>query len=256
MLVWPCSPSPRPASRAIALTAVGSHPALRVSVSGRPGTVALRREREAARLVIAEAVLGLRFGGAHRVSWTPGERSIPAWLSGSRASWPQRIDVGEGSGLVYIVLRSPHPATAELRRDAQGLLVVLSRSAAGDRKTGVAAEGPASAAAPSPPAAAQPSTPPPTATGAVEPTDGADSIAELYPRLFPPATAAGAAPTPVAAPVRGEGATLGPFRLRGSIEARYVDADTYLSPPRSRCTTATPSSPPARASRCRSGPAA
>ncbi len=213
----------------IAFTVVGSRPALRVSVSGRTGTVALRREREASRLVIAEAELGLRFGGAHRVSWTPGERSSPAWLSGSRASWPQRIDVGEGSGLVYIVLRSPHPATAELRRDAQGLLVVLGRSAAADRKTaGVAAEGPASAAAPSPPAAAQASTPPPTATGSVEPTDGADSIAELYPRLFPSATAAGASPTPVAAPVRDEGATLGPFRIRGSVEARYVDADTYL----------------------------
>lgn len=216
----------------IALTMVGSQPALRVSVSGQPGAVALRRERDATRLVISEATLGPRFGGTHRVSWTSGERSIPAWLSGSRAGWLRRIDVGEGSDLVYVVLRSPQPTTAELRRDAQGLLVVLGLSAANAGKSaGVSVESPASAAGPSPAVARPASTAEPLASEAS--TEGTRSVAELYPRLFPssstttPDTRPG--PAPVAAPpVAGEGATLGPFRLHGSVETRYVDADTFL----------------------------
>lgn len=210
---------------AIALTIVGSQPALRVSVSGRPGSVALRRERDATRVVISEATLGLRFGGSHRVSWTSGERSIPAWLSGSRAGWLRRIDVGEGSGLVYVVLRSPQPTTAELRRDAQGLLVVLGVSAAREGKSAeVAVESPASAPGPLPASTAEP-------FASEGPTEGTRSVAELYPRLFPSSstTPPDTRPAPVAAPpAAGGGATLGPFRLQGSVEARYVDADTYL----------------------------
>jgi len=210
----------------IVLTAVGSSPALRVSVSGRPGTVALRREREATRIVIAEAELGWRFGGTHRVSWASGERSLPPWLSGARAGGPRRIDVGEGSGLVYIVVRSAHPASAELRRDAQGLLVVLGRSATGDGKR-AAADGERPAETASPPPVARADAQPDAGEG---PAPDSGSLAELYARLFPPATTPDAPPAtaPVDVSVHGEGATLGPFRLRGGVEARYVDADTYL----------------------------
>jgi hypothetical protein len=212
---------------AIALTTAGSRPALRVSLSGRPGAVALRRERETARLVIAGAELGPSFAGAHRVSWAAGERALPAWLSGSRASGARRIDVGEGSDLVYVVLRAPRLASAELQQDAHGLLVVFSRSASADDKTAaLTAASPTRAPAPAPPASPQAGAAEPAAPD--EPAEGGGSVAELYPRLFPSPTGTEAAPAPVAAPARGEAATLGPFRLRASVEARYVDADTYL----------------------------
>lgn len=213
----------------ITVTVAGSRPALRVSVSGRPGTVALRPEREAARLVIAQAELGRRFGGAHRVSWTSDERSRPGWLSGPRASWLRRVDVGEGSGLVYIVLRGTRPASAELRRDAQGLLVVFDREAFADKPSPVVntpsatAEGPGSAPVPEGPA----SPGEPVALAGEEPSESIQSIAELYQGLFPSTATTEAPAAPVAAPVRSEG-SLGPFRVRAAVDMRYVDADTYL----------------------------
>ncbi len=214
----------------VAVTVAGSRPALRVSISGRPGAVALRPEREAVRLVIAQAELGLRFGGPHRVSWTSDEHSRPGWLAGPRATWLRRIDVGEGVGLVYIVLRTARPASAELRRDAQGLLVVFDRAAFADNPYGLAGK-PAAAAegAGSPPVPAGPASPgEPVALAREEPAESVQSIAELYQRLFPSTATTDAPPAPVAAPVRGEGAALGPFRVRAAVDVRYVDADTYL----------------------------
>jgi hypothetical protein len=60
-------------------------------------------------------------------------------------------------------------------------------------------------------------------------SEATGSIAELYPRLFPTGV-------PEARPVETEaptgtttsGAELGPFRVRASVDARYVDADTFL----------------------------
>ena len=60
-----------------------------------------------------------------------------------------------------------------------------------------------------------------------------DTVADLYPRLFPsrvpeaqpderPANAVDAAGAP--------GVPLGPFRVRASVDSRYVDADTFLGP--------------------------
>jgi hypothetical protein len=72
----------------------------------------------------------------------------------------------------------------------------------------------------------------PAGTGETQP--GA-SVSELYPQLFPtgvpqaaPPEAAAVVETDVPEPGENAGAVLGPFRVRASIEARYVDADTFV----------------------------
>jgi hypothetical protein len=69
------------------------------------------------------------------------------------------------------------------------------------------------------------------------PTTG--SVSELYPRLFP--TGAPEAPPEetvplpeVTEPAQDEGIAVGPFRVRAAVDARYVDADTFVE------STATP----------------
>jgi len=60
------------------------------------------------------------------------------------------------------------------------------------------------------------------------------SVSELYPQLFPTGTpqsqpeTAAAVDAPVAEPSEDQGAVLGPFRVRASVDARYVDADTFV----------------------------
>jgi len=60
------------------------------------------------------------------------------------------------------------------------------------------------------------------------------SVSELYPQLFPTGTpqsqpeTAAAVDAPVAEPSEDQGAVLGPFRVRASLDARYVDADTFV----------------------------
>ncbi len=228
---------------AIAFTALGSRPALRVRVSGRPGATALRQEGEATRLVIAEAALGQRFGGAHRASWSATGRATPAWLVGARPGGPQRIDIGEGAGLVYVVLHAPRRTAPELRRDLQGLLVVLGRPLLGDGRLALALEpapggtdAPAADSSASREAAHGATTPPLTvrepAGAPVEPEGRENaSVAELYPQLFPPAAGSDLPPAPDAAPRRTEATTFGPVRVHAAVETRYVDADAYLESP-------------------------
>lgn len=59
------------------------------------------------------------------------------------------------------------------------------------------------------------------------------AVADLYPRLFPTAAPQAQAeetlpPPEVIEPGQEAGVALGPFRVRASIDARYVNADTYL----------------------------
>jgi hypothetical protein len=231
----------------VVLTRVGAHPAVRVSLSGTPGRVVLGRERGAVRVVVTDAVLGPRFSGARRVSWSPGGRTGPRWLSGSPGTWLQRIEVGEGSDLVYLVLRR-FEQSAELRRDAQGLLVVLPRAISdegerrpgGDASAGDTGSPPGVGAEdrpvpedrlqgrPQPPSRSQPEGSS-ESEGSADDRDaspGETSVATLYPRLFPPGEEA--PPAKIVPPVAERGLALGPFHLRGSVETRYVDADTYL----------------------------
>jgi len=62
---------------------------------------------------------------------------------------------------------------------------------------------------------------------------GTGSVAELYAQLFPTGAVAPPPEEPVEAPEIVEpgqetGVALGPFRVRASVDARYVDADTYV----------------------------
>lgn len=94
-----------------------------------------------------------------------------------------------------------------------------------------------SAAAPPPPAPAAPAADTaelaqrlfPAGTG--EGSAGG-SVAELYPQLFPAGAPQSEPEAPAVAdiPEPGEdaGAVLGPFRVRLSVDARYVDADTFV----------------------------
>jgi len=58
------------------------------------------------------------------------------------------------------------------------------------------------------------------------------SVAELYPQLFPSGTPAKEPEAERAVDVSelgpDEGAVLGPFRVRAAVDARYVDADTFI----------------------------
>jgi hypothetical protein len=71
----------------------------------------------------------------------------------------------------------------------------------------------------------------PAATGEAP---AGSSVSELYPQLFPTGTpqsqpeTAAAVDVPVAEPSEDQGAVLGPFRVRASVDARYVDADTFI----------------------------
>jgi hypothetical protein len=63
---------------------------------------------------------------------------------------------------------------------------------------------------------------------------GSGSVAELYPRLFPsgvPEATPEAAVAPaddLVEPGADTGVAVGPFRVRASVDARYVDADTFV----------------------------
>ena len=70
----------------------------------------------------------------------------------------------------------------------------------------------------------------PTAPSEGQPAVG--SVAELYPQLFPSGTPAKEPEAERAVDVTelgpDEGAVLGPFRVRAAVDARYVDADTFI----------------------------
>jgi hypothetical protein len=69
-------------------------------------------------------------------------------------------------------------------------------------------------------------------TGASETQAPSGSVAELYPQLFPAGAPAKESEAERAVDVSelgpDEGAVLGPFRVRAAIDARYVDADTFI----------------------------
>jgi hypothetical protein len=98
---------------------------------------------------------------------------------------------------------------------------------------------PKSEPAPAPAPAGAPSSPAtadlakrlfPTAPSEGQPAVG--SVAELYPQLFPSGTPAKEPEAERGVDVSelgpDEGAVLGPFRVRAAVDARYVDADTFI----------------------------
>ncbi len=171
----------------------------------------------------------LVFGGA-RVPAEPVRvaRAAPAPAAAVAPVPPAAPPVAEPPGVVPPpVMPEPSPAAPERVEPARVEPVATAPAVA-------------EAATPAPP---PPATPPadtadlakrlfPAAPGeAPAPTTGA--VSELYPRLFPTAAPQAqpeeALPPPeVVEPGQEAGLVLGPFRVRVSVEARYVDADTFV----------------------------
>jgi Putative beta-barrel porin 2 len=217
----------------VRLTTVESQLAVRVAVSGRPGAVTVRREPDATRVSIANAALGMHFAGGRRFAWTPlatdgtDVREGPAHLD--------RIEIVASGSEVSVRLRMPPDVTVDVRRDRRGFLLLLRPTRSGSTVP-PPKEADSSAAAPSAetlelarglfPGGSAPPPEPGSTTGA--------SVEELYGRLFPegaPRTTPETL-TPSAEPVDEEaGAPLGPFHVRAGLDARYVDADTFVESP-------------------------
>jgi hypothetical protein len=273
------------------LTTADQRLAVRVTVSGTPGMVAVHREGAAARVSIMDASLGLQFAGGRRFSWTPSDGFDPALLAASPAKL-DRIEIAATDSEVSVLLHVPPEVSVDVRRDTRGLLLVFRTTAAPQpervaqapqpQPVVVAAPPPAPvvaapvSAAPEPrrepaPAAAKPPVAPPTApvtpaepaprpapvpvsaplAAAPAPADpdlakrlfpaaviaageaqAGGSVAELYPQLFPTGVPQSQPEAPavvdVPEPTEDLGAMLGPFRVRASVDARYVDADTFV----------------------------
>lgn len=231
----------------VSLTTLDSRLAVRVLVSGTPGMVAVHREGDVARVSIMDADLGLRFAGGRRFSWTPSDGFDPALLAATPAKL-DRLEIAAGASEVSVLLHVPPEVSVDVRRDPHGLLLVFraaSAQAEPERVARAAAEPVASPPAPvvaaHPPAPAPAPAPAPVVPAPVPAapvvaeaqatTTG--SVAELYPRLFPigapEAPREESVPLPeVIEPGQDAGVAVGPFRVRASVDARYVDADTFV----------------------------
>ena len=277
------------------LTTADQRLAVRVTVSGTPGMVAVHREGAAARVSIMDASLGLQFAGGRRFSWTPSDGFDPALLAASPAKL-DRIEIAATDSEVSVLLHVPPEVAVDVRRDTRGLLLVFRTTAAPqpERVAQAPQPQPVVAAPPPPPpppvtaapvsaapeprrepapAAAKPpvappaapvtpaepaprpapapvSAPPPAAPASADAdlakrlfpaaviaageAQAGGSVAELYPQLFPTGTpqsqpeAAAVADVDVPEPSEDQGAVLGPFRVRASVDVRYVDADTFV----------------------------
>jgi hypothetical protein len=234
------------------LTSADQRLAVRVALSGTPGMVTVHREGTAARVAIMDASLGLQFAGGGRFSWTPtpSDGFDPALLAASPAKL-DRIEIAATDSEVSVLLHVPPEVAVDVRRDTQGLLLVFQTTASAQPARQTQASPPAPAppapvvAGPDPVVATPVATPPaepaapsdvdlakrlfPAATG--EGQAGA-SVSELYSQLFPTGTpqsqpdAADVVDVPES--TEDQGAVLGPFRVRASLNVRYVDADTFV----------------------------
>ncbi len=249
----------------VSLTTLDSRLAVRVLVSGRPGMVAVHREGDVARVSIMDTDLGLRFAGGRRFSWTPSDGFDPALLGATPAKL-DRLEIVAGASEVSVLLRVPPEVSVDVRRDPHGLLLVFrtaSAQAEPERVARAAPEPVVSPPAPAPAPAPAPVVPAPVVPAPVVPAPASvvpapvparvapapvvtapvvaeavpaattGSVSELYPRLFP--TGAHEAPREESVPLpeviepgQDAGVAVGPFRVRVSVDARYVDADTFV----------------------------
>jgi hypothetical protein len=266
--------------------------AVRATITGTPGMVAVHREGDAARVSILDAALGGQFAGGRHFSWTPTSSFDPALLAATPVKL-DRLEIAATDSEVSVVLHVPPEVAVDVRRDARGLLLVFrsgspqepppANVAQAAPPTATVAEAapvapaerapepaPVVAAAPKPePVRVAPtpapvaSTPAPVTSAPVQapnpapapagapaspttadlakrlfptgPSEGqaaSGSAAELYPQLFPSGVTETQPETERAVDVSelgpDEGAVLGPFRVRASVDARYVDADTFI----------------------------
>lgn len=240
--------------------------AIRVTLTGTPGMVAVHREGAAARVSIMEAALGGQFAGGRHFSWTPTSSFDPALLASTPVKL-DRLEIVATDTEVSVLLHVPPEVAVDVRRDARGLLLVFRSALPQEAAPSNVAQAaspvvaqpvpppapvvaqavppPVVAPAPMPPAERKPEPAPvvpaaatadlakrlfPTAPSEGQPAVG--SVAELYPQLFPSGTPAKEPEAEPAVDVTelgpDEGAVLGPFRVRAAVDARYVDADTFI----------------------------
>jgi len=233
----------------VSLTALDGRLAVRVTVSGTPGLVAVHREGEIARVSVADADLGLRFAGGRSFSWTPSDGFEPALVAATPVKL-DRIEVAATSSEVSVLLHVPPDVSVDVRNEARGFLLVFRQApaAAPPERVAEAAPAPAPPASVPPPLAVAEAPPVATAPAATPAPDTAalarrlfpaaetpaagGAVADLYPRLFPtgaPQTLPEAAPAvDLIEPGPEAGLPVGPFRLRAAVDARYVDADTFV----------------------------
>ena len=216
----------------VSLTTLDSRLAVRIRMTGTPGVVTVHREGDGARVSIMDAELGARFVGGRRFSWTPSDGFDPALLAATPTKL-DRLEIAAGASEVGVLLRLPPEGSVDVRRDAHGLLLVLRTSSGG----------PEVRAAPATTALTTETAevvlrllPTPPAEGRAATTG---SVPELYARLFPTGPPQPppeeSSPLPeVIEPGQETGAAVGPFRVRASLDARYVDADVFVE------STATP----------------
>jgi hypothetical protein len=108
---------------AVSLAAVDSRLAVRITLSGRPGPVAVHREGDAARVSIADTTLGTSFAGGTHFAWTPTANFDLDALSGPTRL--DRLEVEAVESEVSVRLHVPPEVSIELRRDRRGLLLVF-----------------------------------------------------------------------------------------------------------------------------------
>ena len=172
---------------------------------------------------------------APRVAQAPPPAQPSPVQQAPRAAPPQQA---AREPLAAAPLPAPTPAPAAPRERAPSPVTApASAPAAVAPQPAVTAPPPAAA----PPATATAAAPAgdvdlakrlfPAGSGATQATG---SVAELYPQLFPTGAPQAAQPDVVAdiesvpEPSEDAGAVLGPFRVRASVDARYVDADTFV----------------------------
>jgi hypothetical protein len=259
---------------AVTFGTVEARLAVRVAVAGEPGPVAVHRDGEGARISVGGTRLGGRFAGGSRFAWAPARRdAAPAASAGL-----ERIEVAASPDDVTVLLQVPPEVSIDVRRDPEGLLLLLLPGAGAPpprappvtvarepvhvaaRPETVASAGVEPAPQAPEPADEEPSPEPPAPAPEVEPqsppspgtaelarglfpaeagaaTEGQASVRDLYGQLFPggPPQTAPETTEPDGEPLAtSAGVPFGPFRVRGGVDARYVDADTYIEGPNSR----------------------
>lgn len=248
----------------ISLVSVEARPAVRLGIAGVPGLVTVERSGGTARVSIDATTLGSGFAGGHRFTWSPATYGLGS--PAAAGPLPDRLDVAAEPSAIVVQLALPPATSLEVRREARAVLLVLREEAPADAAPRearpatvpepVRPAATAPVASPAPPGEMPPvapavdsPAPQPAAASVAElaralfpgpepPASSAEAtstIAELYPRLFPAgppeaqrvgpgAPAESLAPAGPAA----SGVELGPFRVRAAVDARYVDADTFL----------------------------
>jgi hypothetical protein len=169
---------------AVSLAAVDSRLAVRVTLSGQPGMVAVHREGDAARVSMTNTTLGTRFAGGTHFAWMPAPDFDLETLSGPTRL--DRLEVMVMDSEVSVLLHVPPEVSIELRRDRRGLLLVFREDSSATGPPTMA-QTPAPAPVAPPPVAAPPAEAPVPPPAPPERTEPATAMAAATPAAEAPA---------------------------------------------------------------------